>query len=131
MTFPILRVAVAAAMLAGCQAAPPPEEQIWLRTDGQSMRANPALAQQFDIDRTICLGETQRAGISAPPIYTDSFIEAAMVSASRDRQMVDVAMGCMAGRGYLLVPASQVETRAAQLRAAAASGAVGTKPSGI
>jgi ABC-type glycerol-3-phosphate transport system substrate-binding protein len=65
------------------------EEQIWLRTDGQSGRTNPALAAQFEADKAACT--VPGGGI--------------------DR-------ACMTSRAYILVPASQVEATAARLRAA-------------
>ncbi len=117
-------------VLAGCASAPPPVKMVWLRTDGQTAHDHPALAAQFDIDRKICLGETQRAGISAAPVYTNNFIDAAIVANSRQRQMNDVAVGCMAGKGYVQVPEDQAEARAAEFRAATASGAIGTTPAG-
>jgi hypothetical protein len=64
------------------------EEQIWLRTDGQSGRTNPALAAQFASDKAACT--VPGGGI--------------------DR-------ACMTSRAYILVPASQVEATAARLRA--------------
>ena len=64
---------------------------IWLRTDGQSGRDNPAIAEQFSADKAACA------------------------------TVLDVDRACMAERGYLLVPESQVETKAAELRAAARS----------
>jgi hypothetical protein len=83
--------------LAGCGTAqfgqPPgqtgPVQGIWLRSDGQSGRNNPALAAQFETDKAECT-----AGGSEP-----------------DRV-------CMAHRGYVLVPEDQVEQAAAKLRAA-------------
>ena len=122
--------ALAFLTLAGCMSAPPPVQLTWLRTDGRSAHEEPALEQQFEIDRTVCLGETQRAGLAAAPVYTNNFIDAAIVSSARQRQMNDVAIGCMAGKGYVQVPADQAPARAAEFRAAAASGAVGTKPAG-
>lgn len=64
------------------------EEQIWLRTDGQSGRDNPALAAQFEADKAAC---TVQGGI--------------------DR-------ACMTGRAYILVPKSQAAATAARLRSA-------------
>ena len=60
---------------------------VWLRTDGQSGRENPALAAQFESDKAACSvqGGIQRA--------------------------------CMTQRGYVLVPQEQAATTAAQLRA--------------
>jgi hypothetical protein len=95
---------VAALVLSGCAGpavaptggysmppAPPAEKVIWLRTDGQSGKNNPAIAQQFAADKAAC------------------------------GNGIDVDRGCMAQRGYLLVPESQVEAKAAELRAAARS----------
>ena len=67
----------------------PTEEQIWLRTDGQSGRNNPALAAQFEADKAACT--VPGGGI--------------------DR-------ACMTSRAYILVPKSQVEATAARLREA-------------
>ena len=93
----ITAAALAALMLVGC-AGPIAEsggvsatgvvEGVWLRTDGQSGRDNPAIAQQFEVDKAACLA-----------------------GAEPDRT-------CMAARGYVLVRADQAEARAAQLRAA-------------
>jgi hypothetical protein len=60
---------------------------VWLRTDGQSGRENPALAAQFESDKAACTvsGGIQRA--------------------------------CMTQRGYVLVPPEQAAATAAQLRA--------------
>lgn len=89
--------ALLAVMLAGCASNPfqaqPREEQIWVRTDGQSGRDNPALAAQFDADKAAC---TVAGGI--------------------DR-------ACMTKRAYILVPKSQVEATAARLRAASGQSA--------
>ena len=71
----------------------PAEKGIWLRTDGQSGKNNPAIAQQFAADKAACA------------------------------TVVDIDRACMAQRGYLLVPESQVETKAAELRAAGRSAA--------
>lgn len=89
-----------AVALAGCNSnrmfasasAPPAapiiqSDGVWLRTDGQSGRDNPALAAQFGSDKAACTvqGGLQRA--------------------------------CMTRRGYVLVPPEQAEATAAQLRA--------------
>jgi hypothetical protein len=95
----IFIVAALAASLAGCLSlfggggGPRVERGIWVRGDGQSGRTNPGLAQIFEADRAACTP----AGTSEP-----------------DRT-------CMSSRGYVLVPESQVETKAAELRAAAAA----------
>ncbi len=92
----ILIVAMLGALLSGCLSlggGPRVEQGVWLRADGQSGRTNPSLAHIFDVDKAACTP----AGSSEP-----------------DRS-------CMSSRGYLLVPASQVEQKAAELRAANAA----------
>jgi hypothetical protein len=90
------------AMLAGCASmgggggsarAPVAEQGVWVRSDGQSGRENPSLAVIFESDKAACTG----AGSVEP-----------------DR-------GCMASRGYVLVPASQAAAKAAEFRAANAA----------
>ncbi len=91
-----LIIALAAITLASCAgpgigsgglSSQPTVQGIWLRSDGQSGKDNPALAQQFAVDKAACT----RFG--------------------------DVDRTCMAQRGYLLVPESEAEARAVQLRA--------------
>ena len=60
---------------------------VWLRTDGQSGRENPALAAKFESDKAAC---TVPSGIQR---------------------------ACMTQRGYVLVPPEQAAATAAQLRA--------------
>jgi hypothetical protein len=60
---------------------------VWLRTDGQSGRDNPALAAQFESDKAAC---TVQGGIQR---------------------------ACMTQRGYVLVPPERAAATAAQLRA--------------
>jgi hypothetical protein len=60
---------------------------VWLRTDGQSGRDNPALAAQFETDKASC---TVQGGIQR---------------------------ACMTQRGYILVPPDRAAATAAQLRA--------------
>ncbi|MCX5493616.1 hypothetical protein OSH11_02740 [Kaistia dalseonensis] len=104
-SLPILIVLAAAAGLAGCQTSPPPgystapaprmtdnEPLAWVRTDGQSGRANPALADQFAADRAACV---QQPG---------------------DNAALRAAESCMSQRGYVLVPASQAAATAEQFR---------------
>ncbi len=92
-----------AILLASCGTGPVMVQQrqvvseplAWVRTDGQSGRANPALADQFATDRSAC-------GIPA---------------AAQDNATLRAAEPCMASRGYVLVPASQAEATAARFRA--------------
>jgi hypothetical protein len=70
------------------------EQLVWVRTDGQSGKSNPALADQFAQDRAACMpgGAANNAALQA-------------------------AAPCMQAKGYVLVPASQAEATAARFRA--------------
>jgi hypothetical protein len=50
---------IVAALLSGCA-----KEMVYLRIDGQRASTDPVLAQQFEVDRTICSGEMQKANVS-------------------------------------------------------------------
>jgi hypothetical protein len=78
------------------------EPLAWVRTDGQSGRANPALVDQFATDRAGC-------GIVA----------------TSDDAALHAAEACMSKRGYVLVPASQAEATAARFRASSSYPAKG------
>lgn len=97
-----IAAAVLAAVLASCGTGPVMVQQprasealAWVRTDGQSGRANPALVDQFAADRSAC-------GIPAT---------------AQDNATLRAAEPCMSTRGYVLVPASQAEATAARFRA--------------
>jgi len=103
-------------MIAGCAAAP---KMSWLRTDGQRMRENPTLVTQFEIDSTSCLGERNKANLSGVTVANGGL--AGIVAAQERSNAADtVQRGCMAEKGYLLVPEETAETKAAELAAYAA-----------
>lgn len=109
-------VAVLALLLAACATKPPP---LWLRTDGQSVANDPVLTQQFQIDRTVCLGERERADLSGVT-YTGGGLAGVVAAQNRSNAADAVAQGCMAEKGYLLVPADQAEAKKQELAAIAA-----------
>jgi hypothetical protein len=113
----VLLVVLAAATLAACATAPPP--MLWVRTDGQKATENPVLASQGEIDRTVCLGERQKATLSGVTIANGG-LAAAMAAQERGSSADAVARGCMAEKGYLLVPADQADAKSAELAAVAA-----------
>ena len=96
-----ITAAALGAGLAACALGPstPSEPLAWVRTDGQSGRANPALVDQFAADRAAC-------GIAAM---------------DADNAALQAAEGCMSKHGYALVPASQAEATAAKFRASTAA----------
>jgi len=96
----LIPVILISGLLASCGSAPmmtapmQTEALVWLRTDGQSGRANPALVDQFAADRAAC-----------------------GVTPTSDNMALRAAETCMSTRGYVLVPASQAEATAASFRA--------------
>jgi hypothetical protein len=100
--FLLLTVGLMAAGLTGCGGGvdfgATPQRLTWVRTDGQSGKANPALADQFSKDRGECVG-----------------------SSSQDNAALIAARDCMSKRGYVLVSADQAEATAAKFRAETAS----------
>jgi hypothetical protein len=73
----------------------------WARADGKAV--SPA---QFELDKTICLGETQKSAVGMAPIYYHGIggaVGAAIIENQRGDALKDVAKGCMAQHGYLQV----------------------------
>jgi len=99
--------------IVGCAQQP---TTIWLRTDGQSIRGNPVLAQAYETDGAICRGETQKANLSGVAVHGGGFAGLA-VQMERDNAARDVMRGCMAQRGYMLVDEREAEARSAEFRA--------------
>jgi len=70
-----------AVMLAGCATTTTPAP-VWVRTDGRPVADDVGHAQQFQLQRTVCLGDGEKARSNA----------------------ADAAyLGCMAQKGYMLV----------------------------
>ena len=104
-------VLLASAILAGCafdltQSQP---QMAWLRIDGQRGTGNPVLTQQFETDRTICLGKKQQDN-------------------EQDEPVDEVAKDCMAKKGYIQVPKDQVEAKQEELAAANIQNKVAATP---
>jgi hypothetical protein len=101
--FLVIAIAVLTVGLVACAsappAAPPAGPLAWVRTDGQSGRSNPALADQFAADQAAC----------------------GLPSGTSDNTTLQVAQGCMGKRGYALVSADQADAAAATFRADAAA----------
>jgi hypothetical protein len=104
------------AALGGCATAPPP--MAWIRTDGKRAAGDLVLAQQFDVDRTVCLGERQKATLAGVTIANGT-LGAALAAQERGNSADAVAKGCMAEKGYLMVPEAEAETRRAEMAAVA------------
>ena len=102
----------------------PEEKLIFIRTDGQQIRGNAALEQQGQIDKTICLGQTQQSALGMPVVYTGGglagALDAAAIQGQRQASLTDVAKGCMAQKGYVQVRESDAPERLAEYQKTAA-----------
>jgi hypothetical protein len=81
-------------IVAGCG----PTGSTAYRLDGRRISTDPKLDQQWLTDKTICVGEEQKANMSAG--FGDSGLAGALARAQAQR---DVFSGCMAQRGYRIV----------------------------
>lgn len=95
-------------LLCGC-ATPP--HMVYVRTDGKPA-GDSAAAQQLSLDRTMCAGEAERAKLSAGTNpYLGVFTHAAE-EGRRNAAGGRVEEGCMATKGYALVPETQAQQAA-------------------
>jgi hypothetical protein len=108
-------VMIAVVCLVGCA---PQVKQLWMRTDGQRITGNAALEQQVQIDKTICDGEMQKANLSGTQ-FCRGAIECGLADAQRAGSLTTVAKGCMAQKGYVMVPETEAEQKLAEFSAAA------------
>lgn len=99
-----IRAIFALLALTACAHAPSPPTMVWVRADGQRIADNPMLAQQRESDKTICQDDAQPDLASTTPVGTNQPVEQQQSTAE-----MDAIKGCMAQRGYLLVPADQAE----------------------
>lgn len=96
-----------------------------IRTDGQPIRGNPKHEASLQVDQTVCLGERQKAQLSGTSFNT-STVGAVIDGIERNRSADTVMAGCLAQRGYLIVPAAEADARAASLREIAATDSAGS-----
>jgi hypothetical protein len=116
MKIELLVMAMAIAV-SGCAA---PIKSIFIRVDGQRGSEVPALAAQFEIDKQICAGEAQRASLSGVT-FAGGGLAGAIAQSERNNATLDVGKGCMAQKGYLLVPEDQAAARTAEFARIAAA----------
>lgn len=99
-------LALAAVALSGCAA-----KTVYLLADGRAPVSDPVLNQQFEMDRTVCQGELQKANLSGS--LRDWGIE-------RGAAVSQVGQGCMAEKGYVMVREDQAAAKQQELAAIAA-----------
>jgi hypothetical protein len=93
---------------------------VWIRTDGQRITENPAFAQKFEVDKTVCEGEMQKANLSGAQ-FCRGLADCIIQGQQRGSAVGIVGKGCMADRGYVLVPEDEAPSRLAEFRAASIS----------
>jgi hypothetical protein len=94
-------------------------QTIYLRADGQSIRGDPVMQQQFEMDRTVCQGEMNKADLSGVT-FTGGGLAGAFAAAGRAQEAGQVGQGCMAAKGYVLVREDQAAAKQQELAAIAA-----------
>jgi uncharacterized lipoprotein YajG len=107
---------ILALVLTGCATAP---KMLWLRTDGQPAASDPVLAQQFQIDKTVCLGEREKADLSGVTVTQGGLVGIAAAQ-NRANAADAVGQGCMAEKGYILVREDQAAAKSEELASVAA-----------
>jgi hypothetical protein len=87
--------------------------------DGRAPGSDPVLHQQFEMDRTVCNGETQKADLSGVT-FTGGGLAGALAAVQRSEEAGQVGQGCMASKGYVLVREDQAGAKQQELAAIAA-----------
>jgi hypothetical protein len=87
-------------------------KSVYLLADGRMPASDPVVNQQFEMDRTVCQGELQKANLSGSMRDWGAI--------SRANAVGQVGQGCMAEKGYVLVPEDQVVAKQQELAAVAA-----------
>jgi hypothetical protein len=92
---------------------------LYLRADGVPPASDPVLNQQFEMDRTICQGDLQKANLSGVTFTTGGLAGIAAAS-NRAAAAGQVGQGCMAEKGYVLVKEDDAPAKSQELAAIAA-----------
>lgn len=103
----------AALLLSACAQQP---KMLWVRGDGQRTAGDPVMVHQFEMDRTMCQGEMQKANLSGVTL-TRGGLAGAVAAADRDEAAGQVGNGCMASKGYVLVREDEAEAKRVQFAA--------------
>jgi hypothetical protein len=113
----ILRKAIVfigvALMISGCQTAAQKPEKMWMRVDGKRTAGNAKFEQEFYLAGKICTGRAGGVAAGASPIYYSGIggaISAGIVANERQQALMAMMEGCMAEKGYVLVPATKEMT---------------------
>jgi len=111
--FLILSVVIAVSLTA-CATAPP---MAWVRTDGKAASSDPQLSKQLQTDKTTCQGERDKTNLSDLTFAQVGFADMSIAAQDRTNAADAAASGCMAQKGYVLVPEAQAEAQRQQFAA--------------
>jgi hypothetical protein len=92
---------------------------IYLRANGVPPASDVVLNQQFEMDRTICQGDMQKANVSGVTLASGGMVGVA-AAANRNQAVSQVGQGCMAEKGYVLVKEGDAPAKSQELAAIAA-----------
>jgi hypothetical protein len=99
--------AAAALLLTACAQQP---KMAWIRADGQRAAGDPVLSHQFQMARTVCLGEREKANLSGVTV-TRGGLAGALAAQDRADSADQVGAGCMAEKGYVQVLEDEAEAK--------------------
>lgn len=95
-------------VLTGCATNKAPDDPLmFTRIDGQRITGNLALETQYKADMSACSGEVEKANMTGAGYCRG--IDCAIARIERSNSLLEVGKGCMADRGYLLMPSSEGE----------------------
>lgn len=109
MRFGFFATLGAAFMLVACVPQQPPvqEQKIFGRSDCRRMADNPALQQEFEVAKQVCVPRAEAAavaGTTAMPLRSGlggAIVDGIEQGMARNQIAMSTVMSCMAERGYL------------------------------
>jgi hypothetical protein len=90
-----------------------PSGYVWMRKDGQRITGNARLEKQLSVDKEACLDLLKESASVIP-----------------EKHGISMARGCLATKGYVLIPADEIEKRLIEAASASAKQRRPTERSG-
>lgn len=94
-----IRIILALLLLSGCTQVP---RSVFSRADGKPIPVGSSAERQFEIDKTICQGETDKAKLASSPGLLLSGFAIAQHAEDQLLESASANRGCMAQRGYVI-----------------------------
>jgi hypothetical protein len=112
----LMRIAVACLLTVLTTACATQPKTAWIRSDGQRSTGDSVLTEQFELAGTDCANQRDKYILSLPAIM-DYGLPGFRANAEREEAANELVKGCMAKKGYLLVPEEQAESKRQELLA--------------